>query len=526
MKVLSGKRLTLAVLALVALVALALPAAACTSVVVGKLASADGSVMTTHTCDGRYEFRINLVPAKDWAAGSVRPVIKGGGTGAEVADVKKVGEMPQVAHTYKYFDIAYPFANENQVMMGETTIGGRRELMNSKGYFEIWELQRVGLERARTAREAIQIMGAMAEKYGYGDGGECLTVIDGTEAWFFEIFGAGPLEVGAIWAAQRVPDNEVGVSANRSRIGELKENDPNFMFSSNVFNYAKELGWWDPKTGPLNYSQVYGPKDSVYNSRREWRALSLIAPSLNLDPWAVVYPFSVKPDKKVTVEDLMRIKRDYYEGTAFDLTKGMAAGPFGNPNRYPTPATLGEWERAISMFRCSYSVIMQARAWMPSEIGGVIWFGEDAPHSTCYVPFYCGANSVPASFANGRRDVLDRNSAWWAFNLVSNFADLKFSYMIKDIAATYGKFEAEARAMQPVVENAALELYKVDPKLAMSFLTNYSNSNAEKVVASWWQLFDKLAVKYQDGYQDLKTVGYPDDWLKAVGFSKIVRPAK
>jgi len=161
-----------------------------------------------------------------------------------------------------------------------------------------------------------------------------------------------------------------------------------------------------------------------------------------------------------------------------------------------------------------------------AAIGGVIWFGEDAPHSTCYVPIYAGATSVPASFTIGRRDVLDRNCAWWAFNLVSNFADLKYSYMIKDIEETFTKFEKDARAIQPTVEKTASELYKLDPKLAVSFLTDYSNSNAQKVVDAWWKLFDKLAVKYQDGYVNLKTVGYPDDWLKAVGFSKIVRPAK
>lgn len=527
MKLFGIRHATFAIALAAILLASVIPAMACTSVVVGKLASADGSVMTTHTCDGTYEFRINVVQAKDWAAGSMRPTIKGGGTGAHVLDTKQVGEIPQVAHTYRYFDIAYPFANENSVMMGETTISGRRELRNPEGMFEIWELQRIALERAKTAREAIQIMGSLAEKYGYGDGGECLTVIDANEAWFFEIYGAGPLEKGAIWAAQRVPDDQIAVSANRSRIAIIKENDPNnFMYSPNVFTYAKEIGWWDPAKGPLHFANVYGYKDSVYNTRREWRAMSLLAPSLKLDPWAIEYPFSIKPDKKVTVQDLMTIKRDYYEGTDFDLTKGLAAGPFGNPNRYATPATLGEWERAISMFRCSYVTVMQARAWLPAPMSGVIWFGEDAPHSTCFVPFYAGATSVPAAFTVGSRAKLDRNSAWWAFNLVSNFADLKFSHMIKDIKALASKFEGEALAMQPVVESAAAELYKVDPKLAMSFLENYTNSHAQKVVDAWWQLFDDLAVKYQDGYVGLKTAGYPDEWLKAVGFSKIVRPVK
>lgn len=520
-------RLAAMVLGVVAVVcASAAPALACTSIVVGKNASVDGSVMTTHTCDGRYEFRITVVPGKTHEPGSMRPVMKGGGEGADMPQAVKVGEIPQVAKTYTYFDIAYPFMNENQVMMGETTIGGRRELQNPDGWFLIWELQRVALERARTAREAIQIMGSLAEEYGYGDAGECLTVCDPNEAWFFEIFGAGPLQKGAIWAAVRIPDDEIGVSANRSRIREIKTDDPdNYMYSKNVFDFAKEMGWWDPSKGPFVFCEAYGPKDSYYNSRREWRVLSLLAPSLNLDPWAKTYPFTVKPDKKVSVADLMAIKRDHYEGTEFDLTKGLAAGPFGNPNRYATPATLGEWERAISMFRCSYSIVTQSRSWLPNPIGGVTWFGEDAPHSTCYVPFYCGATSVPLSFQIGRRDVFDKQSAWWAFNFVSNFADLKYSYMIEDIKKVSGAFETEAFALQPAVEKAALELYKTDPALAVKYLTNYSNDLADRVVRAYWELADQLIVKYQDGYVNLKTVGYPEEWLKAVGFGKIVPPA-
>lgn len=197
----SSRKARMAILAMavaVAVIALAVPSFACTSVVVGKDASVDGSVMTTHTCDGRYEFRLNLIPAKDWSAGSVRPILKGGGEGPDVDVAVKVGEIPQVAHMYPYFDIAYPFANEHQVMIGETTIGGRRELYNGDGWFEIWEMERIGLERGRTAREAIQIVGAIAEEYGYDDGGECLTVIDPNEAWFFEVYGAGPFEKGAV----------------------------------------------------------------------------------------------------------------------------------------------------------------------------------------------------------------------------------------------------------------------------------------------------------------------------------------
>lgn len=528
------------VLPLIVLMVMAIcsTAYACTCVVVGKNASTDGSVMTSHTCDGTYEFRLNVVPAADYAAGSMRPVYKDNGSGAHTyATPLLMGEIPQVEHTYQYFNIAYPFANENQVMMGETTIGSRRGMSAVEGMFLIWELERVGLERAKTAREAIQIMGDIAEEYGYIDGGECLTIVDGNEAWFFEIHGAGPIGAGAVWAAQRIPDDHVGVSANRSRIGELGT-DPNyFMYSKNVFSFAEEMGWWNPSQGPLNFALTYSPKESVYNSRREWRVLDILAPSLNLDPWQVYFPFSVKPDEKVSVDKVMSIKRDHYEGTEFDLTKGLAAGAFGNPNRYATSTSQGgEWERAISIFRCSYVVVMQTRGWMPAAIGGVAWFGEDAPHSTCYMPIYCGNTSVPASLSTGNRAVLSKDSAWWAFNLVSNFADLKYSYMIQDIMAVAMKFQNKFLAMQPAIEATALALYNQNPALAKTFLTNYSNSQINEVVSTWWDLFDTLAVKYQDGYQgsfsaatgalSLRTVGYPQNWLNSVGFKLLPYPAK
>lgn len=520
------KAKALAAMFLVLLLAAAPVAQACTSVVVGKLASVDGSVMTSHTCDGGYDFRLTLVPRQAHQSGEMRPVYRGGGESPEIAEpLKKVGEIPQVPETYSYINTAYPFMNEFQVMMGETTIGGRSQLFNGDGWFQIWELQRVALERAKTAREAIKIMGALAEEYGYGDYGECLTVTDPNEAWVFEIFGAGPLQKGAVWAAQRVPDGEVAVSANRSRIGALNLNDPdNFMASKNVYDVAKAMGFWDGQS-PFYFNKVYGPKNSYYNARREWRVLSLLAPSLKLDPWSGEYPFSVKPDQKVSVQDIMRINRDHYEGTEFDLTKGPAAGPFGNPNRYPTPKktgnTEGEWERAISIFRCSYSIVTQSRSWLPNPIGGVVWFGEDAPHSTCYVPIYAGVAELPKSYQIGQRNIFDRNAAWWAFDFVSNYADLKYSYMIKDIQAVSGAFEAEEFAMQPVVEKAARELYAKDPELAKKFLTNYSNDLMNRAAAAYWQLSDRLIAKYNDGYVDGKTVGYPEEWLKSVGFGPL-----
>ncbi|MCR4403463.1 MAG: C69 family dipeptidase [Firmicutes bacterium] len=529
-------------------------ALACTSIPVTPGASADGSCMTTHTDDsGTDTFHVKVVPAADWPAGAMRPVLRNtdfGPYGQLANPIKSPGQIPQVPHTFAYINSSYSFQNEKQVGIGETTIGGRRELTNPSGWFDLVELQRIALERASSAREAIKIMGELAETYGYAIGGECLTVIDPNEAWMFEIFGPGPFwtpgcgKPGAVWAAARIPDGHVGVSANRSRIGAIDLSDPDhFMASPNIFSLAEEMGWWDPKSGKeFKVYETYGYKDySAYNARREWRVLSMLAPSLNLDPNAERYPFSVKPDKPVTPQDIMKINRDHYEGTEYDLTVGMAAGPFGTPNRYPTPSKVNPpgssgWERAISMFRAVYSTIVVARKNMPDWIGGMTWFGYDAPHSTCYIPIYCGATKLPKSFDVGMRggsyDVFSRESAWWAFNFVSNWADLKYSYMIEDIKAVRDPLEAEFFAMQPVIEKTAIDLFRQDAGLARAFITNYTNSCANRVVDAYWKLASQLVGRYADGYVygddtfKMQSVGYPEWWLKEVGFGLSTIPSK
>lgn len=502
----------------------------CTSIIVSKGASADGSVMTTHSCDGNLEFRIHLVPGKDHEPGTMRPVYTGGGRGREREQAKIVGDIPEIEQTFARFDASYPFINEKQVAIGETTIGGKRELYNDEGLFDIMALERVALERASTAREAIKIMGDLATTYGYSDRGECLTVIDTKEAWMFEIFGPGPIEKGALWAARRIPDGHVGVSANRSRITTLDlKDEENFMASENVFSLAEEMDWWDPNSGEkFVFNRAYGRPVSYYNIRREWRALSMLAPSLKLNPWDMDVPFSVKPDEKVSPQDLMRIHRDYYEGTEFDMTKGLAAGPFGTPTRWstrtrPPEGTIG-WERSISIFRCSYCVVLQCRDWLPDWIGGLVWFAEDDPKTSCFVPFYSGITRLPKPYEVGGRDLFDRESAFWAFNFVSNWAELKYSHMIEDIKKKYTAFEDAFFLLQPVIEETAEKLYHKDPRLAQEYLTDYCCTKAQHVVNEWWQLGEVLIAKYSDGYINLpstgRSVGYPKEWLDAVGYGK------
>ncbi|HEY3383740.1 MAG TPA: C69 family dipeptidase [Vicinamibacterales bacterium] len=500
----------------------------CTSVPVGKDASADGGTLTTHSCDGHYEFQIHIVAGKKSPKGTMRPVMKGGGYGQDRPQAVKVGEIPEVEQTFTRYDASYSFMNEKQVGIGETTIGGRRELFNDEGWFDIMELERVALERASTAREAITIMGELAEKYGYGDGGECLTVIDPKEAWQFEIFGAGAVEKGAVWAAKRIPDGEVGVSANHSRISTLDLKDPNYnLASASVLKVAEDLGFWK-KGEPFSYRKAYGGTPTLGSTRREWRVFNILAPSVKLDPWDLDLPFSVKPDKKVTPQDLMRIHRDSYEGTEFDMTKGPAAGPFGNPNRFGTGARPPEgymgWERSISIFRCSYATVIQSRGHLPAWIGGLVWFAEDDPKTSVYMPLYAGATKLPESVQIGTRAAIDRKAAWWAFDFVSNWANLRWNAMHKDIRARGDAIEKGFFDQQADVEKKALELYQQDPARAREYLTDYTNTMVQKTVEEWWKFSDFMIAKYNDGYINENghenSVGYPKDWLDMVGFGK------
>jgi dipeptidase len=503
---------------------------ACTSIPTTKEASADGSTMTTHSCDGHYEFRIHVIPGRKSAPGAMRPIMKGGGLGADRPPEVKVGEIPEVEQTFTRYDSAYPFMNEKQVIIGETTIGGRRELYNDEGLFDIMELERLALERASTAREAIKIMGEFATKYGYGDSGECLTVGDPNEVWHFEIFGAGPGEKGAVWAAKRIPPGHVGVSANRPRIPQLDLKNPDdSMASENVHRIAKEMGWWKEGEEFVFY-KAYAGQPGFGSTRREWRVFSTLAPSLKLDPWDTNTPFTVKPDKKVTPRDLMKLHRDVYEGTEFDMTKGLIAGPFGNPNRWrasvrPAEGYMG-FERMISVTQCSYCVVLQSRGWLPAWIGGLAWFAEDDPKTSVFLPLYAGNTKVPEAFEIGSRAQFDRRSAWWAFNFAGNWANLNYSAMAGEIRKAAADFEDRFFAQQPIIEKTALDLYKQNPDSGRAYINDYSNRAAQDVADAWWKLADTLVVRYQDFGQNLPGsagagAAYPKDWLDAVGYGKV-----
>ena len=520
---------------------------ACTTTMVGKKASVDGSAMVSHTVDGWYDHRIRIVPGGKHKKGEMVPIEKN--ICYQTMPTKpliKMGEIPQAEVTYTYFHVGYPFMNEHQLMIGESTWGGRDETFCDAGWMVIEQLQVLALQRTKTAREAIKLMGELAEKYGYGDSGEALAIADPEEVWLFEICGPGPLwkpgsdKPGANWVARRIPDDCISVIANRARIGEIDWDDKeNFMYSENVRDFAKEQGWW--KEGePFVYRLAYDDPDAQRHypicGRREWRFFDLFAPSQKLSPTAGIYPLFVKPDEKLSVKDIIRLNRDSYEGTPYDLSKTLAGGPFecpvyyrANADQRPEGLKSVYWERNISVYRASYTFVSQSRSWLPDPIGGVLWFSEDMASTSVYMPIYCGVTSVPKAYSEGKRHVFDRSSAWWAFNFVSNWANLKYNYMIKDINAEQKRIENALFSSQKSVEEKAQGLYKQSPKKAAEYLTKYCSENMDKIAKDWWKLSERLIGKYCDGYVmteegDQENAGLPESWLKAVNYGATSNP--
>ncbi len=530
----SWRRVTWVVLIVAVLGAVG--AYACTDIVAGKLATIDGSVITSHTCDGRYDSRVIIVPAADHEPGEMAPVYEWIVYG-DRRDLELLGEIPQVAHTYKYFNVAYPFANEYQVLIGETTISGARATANSDdAIMTIEQLEVFALQRATTAREAIQIMGDLAVEYGYREScnlGECLTVTDPDEAWVFEVFGVGPLwtpdseKPGAVWCAQRVPDDHITCVPNVSRIDLIDPEDTDyFMVCDNYITTAVELGLYDPDSGqPFRWKFAYGGVRPTSTSSRLWRVYSVLAPSGNWS-WdhAAYYPFSVKPDEKVSVQDIIALYRDTMSGTEYDIMADPAwlvskrittYDEAGNrirtyvdaPSDLCGPEPLGDIytliggeirsQRLIAIARCSYFFVSQARDWLPAEIGGVLWFGLNDPAYSPFIPLYTGVDEVPESWTVLDRDTLDRDSSWWAFGLTTKLVNAqytKFKPVLDE--ELLGPMQDDIFGMQAAIEQTALQLYQTDPALARQFLTAYTCSRMNAAEAAYWDFVDELLFSF------------------------------
>jgi len=452
---------------------------ACTSLLVSGGASVDGSVMITYTCDAEFLSHLEYTPAADHPDGSFVEGIAG-------------GQIRQIPHTYAVVG----YINEHQVAIGETTFGGRRDLTNREGLLSYPDLMQLALERARTAREAIQVMTELVEEYGYRSSGESFSIGDREEAWILEMIGPGRGIKGAIWVAARVPDGHISAHANKARIGEFSLDDPdNCLYSDNVISFAVEKGYYDPDSGdPFSYCEVYcpaTPSDLRVTEARVWSIFRRAAPSLDLladyhrgVEGADRYPLSIRPDEKLTVADVFALMRDHYEGTDFDMTVGMDAGPFGNPFRvrplgWEVDGIRYSWERPISTQQTAFSFVSQSRSGIPDEVGGIMWYSPDDTNYACYTPFYCCINVLPESYTVGSIREFSWNSAWWVFNFVSNFSNLMYSYMIEDVRAVQSEIESNYLESQPAVEKTAIELLNTDRELAVRYLTDYSvSSNA------------------------------------------------
>ncbi|MDP2876197.1 MAG: C69 family dipeptidase [Holophaga sp.] len=493
--------------ALVLLLAVGAPLLdACTNVLVSKGATKHGATLLTYTDDshsryGELAFRARM----KHAPGTMRDVIDWGNGAFR-------GRIPEPSETYRRMGNM----NEFQVAIGETTFGGRKEVEGS-GMLDYGSLIYIALERAKTAREAIQVITGLVDQFGYGSSGESISICDPNEAWILEIVGKGKADKGAVWVALKLPDGTMSAHANQARIRQFPLKDPqNCTYSKDVISFARENGWFKGEDKDFSFCQSYAPWN--FSSLRAcearvWSVFRRAAPSLKLpidfvkgDPTATPLPIWIKPDQKLETRDLMELMRDHFEGTEFDMTQDVGAGPYQLPYRWRPMGFKVDGqdyihERAISTQQTAWSFVAELRSGLPNAIGGVLWFGMDDTYSTCYVPIYAGLLEPPPSWreGHGRWDTFSWDSAFWVFNFVSNYTYSRYSDMIQDVQTVQRELEGRYFADQSEIERQALELHRQDPRSAQEFLTRYSTQTAENTVVRWRKLGESLIWKYLDG---------------------------
>jgi dipeptidase len=521
--------LSLAVIVSIALLVQDSSVLACTNFLITKGASTDGSTMITYAADSHVLYgELYYWPAASHIPGSMLDVY-------EWDTGKFLGQIEQVPETYAVVGLI----NEHQVAIGETTWGGRKELHDPEGIVDYGSMMFLGLQRARTAREAIEVMTGLVEKYGYYSSGESISIADPNEVWIMDIIGKGPGNKGAVWVARKIPDGYVSAHANHPRIHQFPLNDKeNTLYAPDVISFAREQGYFEGADKNFSFADAYGPLEYGalrFCESRVYCMFNRAAPSMNMSmdyvkgvEGAEPMPLWIKPDEKLSVRDVMGLMRDHFEGTEFDMTKDIGAGPYGLPYRW-RPLT---WkvdgveylnERATSTQQTGFSFVTQSRSWLPDPVGGIIWFGVDDTYSTVYVPMYCGISEVPSSYAVGTGDFHDVtwDAAFWVFNYVSNFAYLRYSDMIKDIQVVQRELEGKFLGAQPGIDQAAVALFDQAPQLAKDYLTAYSVKAGNDTVKRWRELGEFLLYKYLDGnvkdeLGGLTQPGYPESWYETV----------
>lgn len=481
---------------------------ACTNLIAGKGATSDGSVMVTYAADSHQLYgELYRYPAADHKKGAMREV-------RDWDTHEHRGYIPEAAHTYSVVGNM----NEHQLLIAESTFGGRPELENPDGIIDYGSLIYITLQRAKTAREAIKVMTDLVAEYGYCSGGESFSIADPNEVWVLEMVGRGPKEKGALWVAVRIPDDCISGHANHSRIHQFPLDDPeNCIYSPDLIAWARKNGYYSGENdADFSFSKAFGEWD--YSSlrgcdARVWAYFNMYADDMDrYFPWCdgdltgEVLPLYVKPNRKLTVDDLKAGMRDHFEGTPFDMTKDVGAGPWNCPYRF-RPLTFDvdsvtyTHERAIATQQTAFVFVGQVRNWLPNEIGGVLWFGVDDAATTVFIPMYCSMTEVPHSYAVGTADLLTLNweSAFWVANFVANQAYNRYSLMFPDIEKVQKRIEGTLALNQPEVEAKALELYKKSPAEAAKYLNDYSVAQAEQATKDYKALGEYLLVKYLDG---------------------------
>lgn len=531
---------------------------ACTNFLVTKGASVDGSNFITYAADSHIRYgELYYTPAADWAEGDMRTIYDRGTNAIR-------GYVPQPAHTYQVVG----YINEHQVAMGETTFGGREELIDPNGLIDYGSLMFMALERSKSAREAIKVIADLVEEYGYGSDGETFSISDKDEVWYMEIIGKGE-EKGAVWVAIRIPDGYVSGHANAARIQtfplrdgkisitdkdwkKLYKSDVEVIYKHDIIKFARKKGYFDGKDKDFDFSAAYAPVDfsaARICDLRVWAMFNEVCDDMD-QYWDYVtgkdlthgrMPLYVKPNRNISLTDMMSFMRNHYQGTELDKTLDAGAGPFGSP--YRCNPLYWEYngvkyfnERSTETVQTGFSFIAQSRNWLPDQVGGIIWFGVDDTGSTVYTPFYCSISEVPIEFRVGNGDMLtySDNAAFWVFNRLAHFKYLFYNRVIGDIQKVQNELETSYQEQVKEIDSQAVDMINNGGEMeTVAFLTDFAVKSAANTVYRWKQLDNYLLVKYLDsnvkqeengefkrnghGYPAKpKQPGYPDSWKKRV----------
>lgn len=481
---------------------------ACSNLIVGKKASVDGSVMVSYNADDYGMFgHLCHYPAGTHPKGTMRQIY-------DWDSGVYHGEIEEAPVTYNVIGNI----NEFQLSIGETTYGGREEMVDSTGILDYGSLIYVTLQRAKTAREAISVMTSLVEKYGYNSEGETFSICDPNEAWIMEMQGTGAGSKGVVWVAMRIPDDAICAHANQSRIGKFNMKDKkNVLYSKNVISYARKMGWFNGKDSEFSWKNTYAFPDFSgrrFCDARVWSFFNHYADDFDRYlPWALGkdkdaedMPLWIVPNRKLSVADVENGMRDHYEGTALALdTTSIGGGIYEMPYR-PTPLTFtvdGKQyfnERPISTQQTAFTFVSQLRSWLPREIGGVLWFGNDDANMVAYTPVYCGNTVQPACYNTKGADAVTFSSdnAFWLCNMVSNMVYPRYSQLFPELKAVRDSLETSYFGNQTSIEKQAADLYQTDKAAALKLLNNYSNTKADEMLASWKHLATRIIVKYND----------------------------